>query len=54
MSTMTRLVVLSVIAVGTAVAFWPSGVALLLGLAIFRLVALVMTALPLLRELKNA
>jgi len=54
MSTMTRLVVLSVIAVGTAVAFWPSGVALLLGLAIFRLVALVMTTLPLLKELKNA
>jgi hypothetical protein len=54
MSTMTRLVVLSVVAVGTAVAFWPSGVALLLGLAIFRLVALVMTTLPLLKELKNA
>jgi hypothetical protein len=54
MSTMTRLAVLSVVAVGAAVAFWPSGIALLLGLAIFRLVALVMTALPLLRELKNA
>ena len=54
MSTMTRLVVLSVVAVGAAVLFWPSGVALLLGLAIFRLVALVMTALPLLKELKNA
>jgi hypothetical protein len=54
MSTMTRLIVLSVVAIGAAVAFWPSGIALLLGLAIFRLVALVMTALPLLKELKNA
>jgi hypothetical protein len=54
MSTMTRLAVLSVVAVGAAAAFWPSGVALLLGLAIFRLIALVMTALPLLKELKNA
>ena len=53
-ATITRLAVLSVIAVGTAAAFWPDGVALLLGLALFRLVALVMTALPLLKELKNA
>lgn len=52
-ATITRLAVLSVIAVGTAAAFWPDGIGLLLGLAIFRLVALVMTALPLLKELKQ-
>jgi hypothetical protein len=51
-STMTRLAVLSVVAVGAAVLFWPSGIGLLLGLAIFRLIALVMTTIPLLKELK--
>ena len=52
MSTISRLVVLSVVAVGGAVAFWPSGIGLLLGLAVFRLIALVMTTIPLLKELK--
>jgi dipeptide/tripeptide permease len=51
-TTMVRLLVLSVIAVGTAILFWPSGIGLLLGLALFRLIALVMTGLPLLKELK--
>ncbi len=49
----TRLLILSVIAVGVAVVFWPNGVGLLLGLAIFRLIALVMTGIPLLKELKQ-
>jgi hypothetical protein len=53
-STFVRLGVLTVVAVGIAVLFWPEGVALLLGLAIFRLIALVMTGLPLLQELKGA
>ena len=52
-STITRLTVLSVVAVGAAVLFWPSGIGLLLGLAIFRLIALVMTTIPLLKELKG-
>jgi hypothetical protein len=51
-STITRLAVLSVVAVGCAVAFWPAGIGLLLGLALFRLIALVMTTIPLLKELK--
>jgi hypothetical protein len=51
--TLVRLSILSVVAVGGAVAFWPDGVGLLLGLAIFRLVALVMTTIPLLKELKS-
>jgi len=52
-STLTRLGVLTVVAVGAAVLFWPNGIGLLLGLAIFRLIALVMTGLPLLKELKQ-
>jgi hypothetical protein len=53
-STMVRLVILTVVAVGVAAAFWPDGIGLLLGLAVFRLVALVMTGLPLLKELKKS
>ena len=52
-STMTRLIVLTVVAIGIAVAFWPDGIGLLLGLALFRLIALVMTGIPLLKELKK-
>jgi hypothetical protein len=52
-STMVRLVILTVVAVSVAAAFWPDGIGLLLGLAVFRLVALVMTGLPLLKELKK-
>jgi hypothetical protein len=52
-ATFVRLLVLSIVAVGIAVAFWPDGIGLLLGLAIFRLLALVMTTLPLLKELKK-
>ena len=52
-TTIVRLTVLAIVAIGIAVAFWPAGIGLLLGLAIFRLIALVMTALPLLKELKN-
>jgi hypothetical protein len=53
MSTLLRLLVLSVVAVGIAVWFWPDGIGLLFGLAIFRLIALVMTTMPLLKELKQ-
>lgn len=52
-STLFRLGALTVVAVGTAILFWPNGIGLLLGLAIFRLIALVMTGLPLLKELKQ-
>ena len=52
-STITRLAVLTVVAVGVAVLMWPDGIGLLLGLALFRLIALVMTSLPLLKELKQ-
>ena len=52
-STLVRLLVLTVVAVGLAVVWWPDGIGLLLGLAIFRLIALVMTTIPLLKELKS-
>lgn len=52
-STILRLAVLSVVAVGIAVWFWPDGIGLLFGLAIFRMIALVMTTVPLLKELKH-
>ena len=53
-STLVRLGVLTVVAVGAAVAFWPNGIGLLLGLAIFRLIALMMTSVTLLKELKTS
>jgi len=52
-STMTRLAVLTAVAIGIALAFWPDGIGLLLGLALFRLIALAMTGIPLLKELKK-
>jgi hypothetical protein len=52
-ATMVRLTVLTAVAIAIAVVFWPDGIGLLLGLAIFRLIALVMTTIPLLKELKN-
>lgn len=52
-ATLVRLLVLSVVAVSIAVWFWPDGIGLLFGLAIFRLIALVMTTIPLLKELRD-
>lgn len=52
-STMVRLVILTVVAVTVAVLFWPEGIGVLLGLAVFRLIALAMTTIPLLKELKE-
>ena len=52
-ATVARLTVLTAAAVTIAVLFWPDGIGLLLGLAIFRLVALVMTSVPLLKELRK-
>lgn len=53
-STFVRLLVLTIVAVVIAVKLWPMGIGTLLGLAIFRLIALVMTSVPLLKELKSA
>jgi hypothetical protein len=52
-ATLVRLGVLTVVAVGIAIAFWPDGAGLLLGLAVYRLIALLMTSVTLLKELKS-
>jgi hypothetical protein len=52
-ATLVRLGVLTVVAVGIAIAFWPDGVGLLLGLAVYRLISLLMTSVTLLKELKS-
>ncbi len=53
-SSLVRLSAISLIAVTLTVAFWPYGGAVLGGLAAFHLLALVLTALPLLKELRQA
>jgi len=52
-ATMVRLVGLTAVAVALAIWLWPDGIGLLLGLAIFRLIALMMTSVTLLKELKS-
>lgn len=52
-STIVRLAILAVVAIGAAALMWPDGLGLLFGLAVFRLLALAMTSIPLLKELKN-
>ncbi|HET7355432.1 MAG TPA: hypothetical protein VFJ09_02025 [Nocardioidaceae bacterium] len=51
-SALVRLLFVSVPAVVIAVAFWSVGLTALIGLALFRLITLVMTGIPLLKELK--
>ena len=54
-SSLLRLAVISIIAFGLAAVFWDEGgVAVLFGLAIFHLIALTLTAIPLLREVRNS
>jgi hypothetical protein len=53
-SSLVRLSAISLIALTLTVAFWPYGGAVLGGLAAFHLLALVLTALPLLKELRQA
>jgi hypothetical protein len=52
-STIGRLTVLVVVALALCVLMWPGGIGVLIGLAIFRLLALVMTSMTLLKELKS-
>jgi len=52
-STIARLSLLSIVAVGLTILMWPDGVGVLIGLAIFRLIALTMTSITLLKELKE-
>lgn len=53
-SALVRLLGISLVALTLTVAFWPAGGAVLGGLAVFHLLALVLTALPLLKELRQA
>ena len=54
-SSLLRLGVISVAAFALTVVFWAQGgVGVLLGLAIFHLIALALTAIPLLREVRNS
>lgn len=54
LSSLVRLLGISLVAVALAVVFWPDGATVLLGLALFHTIALVLTGLPLLREIKNS
>jgi hypothetical protein len=49
-----RLLVITGVASLVAVVFWSTGLVTLIGLALFRLIALVMTGIPLLKELSKA
>jgi hypothetical protein len=50
---LVRLLVVGGSAAAVAVVFWSTGIVTLIGLALFRLITLVMTGLPLLKELKQ-
>lgn len=52
-SSLFRLMGVSLVAVALAAFFWPYGAAVLFGLAIFHLIALVLTGIPLLREVRK-
>ncbi|HET7387732.1 MAG TPA: hypothetical protein VFJ19_13830 [Nocardioidaceae bacterium] len=49
-----RLLVVSLAGGAVAVIFWSTGIVTLIGLALFRLITLVMTTLPLLKELSKS
>lgn len=53
-SALVRLMAVSVAAVAVTALFWPTGAGALFGLALFRLIALILTGIPLLSELKKA
>jgi hypothetical protein len=52
-SSLWRLAFISVLAFGLAAVYWPDGAAVMFGLAIFHLIALTLTAIPLLREVRK-
>lgn len=54
-SSLLRLAVISLVAFALAAVYWDQGgVGVLFGLAIFHLIALTLTAIPLLREVRNS
>jgi hypothetical protein len=54
LSALVRLTGVSLVAIVLAVAFWPTGATVLVGLAVFQLITVVFTGLPLLKELRKA
>jgi uncharacterized membrane protein len=50
---LVRLMAISLVAVVLAVVFWPDGATVFIGLALFHLIALVFTGIPLLKEIKK-
>jgi len=54
LSAFGRLAVISLVAVVLVLAFWPIGGFVLAGLAVFQLLTIVVTALPLLKELRHS
>ncbi|HEY7042905.1 MAG TPA: hypothetical protein VH419_04470 [Nocardioidaceae bacterium] len=53
-TSLVRLMAVSVVAITLAVVFWPDGAAVLVGLALFHLITLVFVGIPLLKEIKKA
>ncbi len=53
-SALVRLLGVSLVAVVVTVAFWPNGALVLFGLALFHMIVLVFTGIPLLKEIKKA
>ena len=54
MSALARLALISVIALALVFVFWPDGGLVLAGLALFQLMTIVLTGLPLLREMRES
>ncbi len=53
-SALVRLLFITGVAAAVAIVFWSTGIVALIGLALFRLITLVMTSIPLLKELSKA
>ena len=53
-SSLIRLALISVVGLGVAAIYWPDGAAVIFGLAIFHMLALTLTAIPLLREVRKS
>ncbi len=54
MSALARLALISVVALALVFVFWPDGGLVLAGLALFQLMTIVLTGLPLLREMRES
>jgi hypothetical protein len=53
-SSLLRLALVSIVGFAIAAIFWSDGAAVIFGIAIFHMIALTLTAIPLLREVRNS